>query len=50
MKVFLDMDGVLADFVKGVCLAHKRESPYRPDNIACLGQFDMDKLWGITPR
>lgn len=43
---FLDMDGVLADFVSAVCQAHDRPNPYEdPKN---LGIFDMAKIWGMT--
>lgn len=40
------MDGVIADFVTGVCLAHNRPSPYL--DIKSRGIFDMEKLWGIS--
>lgn len=43
---FLDMDGVLADFVSGICKAHNRETPYT--HIGAYGVFDMEKLWGIS--
>lgn len=47
MIVFLDCDGVLADFVSGACLAHNRPSPYAdPKNH---GNWHFDKLWGMTP-
>ena len=46
LKLFLDMDGVLADFVTGACLAHNRPSPYLDPEA--LGIFDMEKLWGIS--
>lgn len=46
-KCFLDMDGVIADFVTGACIAHGRPSPYtEPES---LGIFDMEKLWSVTP-
>lgn len=46
LKVFLDMDGVLADFVGGASEAHNRLSPYLNDQG--IGVWDMEKLWGIT--
>jgi 5'(3')-deoxyribonucleotidase len=48
MICLLDMDGVVADFVGGVCAAHNRPSPY--DDPSSYGVFDMDKLWGMTSR
>lgn len=45
-QVFLDMDGVIADFVGAICKAHGRVTPYtRPE---ALGKFDTEKLWGLT--
>ncbi len=43
---FLDMDGVLANFVQGAIKAHNRPSPY--EDPRGYGVFDMEKLWGIT--
>ena len=48
MICFIDMDGVIANFVKGVCAAHKLPSPYHDPKS--LGIFDIDKLWGMTPQ
>jgi 5'(3')-deoxyribonucleotidase len=47
-QCFLDMDGVLADFVGGVCKAHDRESPYSREES--FGKFDMEGLWGISAQ
>jgi 5'(3')-deoxyribonucleotidase len=48
MKCFLDLDGVIADFVGGACKAHKRPNPYAGPTPA--KEFDMDKIWGMTPE
>lgn len=43
---FLDMDGVLVDFVSDMCRVHNRPNPYNdPIN---LGKFDMAEIWGMT--
>lgn len=34
-EIFLDMDGVIADFVKDACLAHGRENPYEAEGYKC---------------
>ena len=45
-KCFLDMDGVIADFMSSLCAAHGKPSPYvDPVN---KGKFDTEKLWGIS--
>lgn len=48
MKCFIDMDGVLADFVGAACRAHNRPWPY--DDPKNLGTFEIEPAWGITPR
>jgi len=40
--VFLDMDGVLVDFVGGICRAHKRENPYR--TTTARGYYQIETL------
>lgn len=45
---FIDMDGVLTDFVGAACAAHNFPNPY--DDPKNYGIFDMDKIWGMTPR
>lgn len=46
-QLFLDMDGILADFVTGVSQAHGRPNPYLSDPGA-LGVWDMEKIWGMS--
>ena len=42
VEVFLDLDGVLVDFVGGACKLHNVVNPYlKPENH---GKYDMDKL------
>jgi 5'(3')-deoxyribonucleotidase len=45
-KCFLDMDGVIADFMGSLCRAHGRLNPYA--DAKALGCWDTEKLWGIT--
>lgn len=51
---FLDQDGVLADIIPAICNAHSRPDPYtHEDSIireSALGKFDMDEIWGMSPR
>jgi len=43
---FLDMDGVLADFLGGCCRAHNRPSPYTDPKS--FGIFELETLFGIS--
>lgn len=45
MKVLLDLDGVLVDFIKGCCELHGRNDPYQDKENH--GKFDLEKLFGI---
>ena len=45
---FVDMDGVLTDFVSAACEAHGRLNPY--NNPKNYGVFEMDKIWGMTAK
>lgn len=47
-KCFLDMDGVIADFMGSLCAAHGKTSPYVDSKN--LGTFDTEKIWGISDR
>lgn len=47
MLVFVDLDGVLADFVGGVCRKFGKPDPYtRPE---AQGEWGIEKLLGIEP-
>lgn len=48
MKVLIDMDGVLVDFVSGICKAHGQTNPY--DDPKNLGRFEIDEIWGMEPE
>lgn len=43
--VFLDLDGVLVDFINGMCHAHGREHPY--NNEENFGAYSIEECWGI---
>lgn len=45
-KCFLDMDGVIADFVGAVHEAHGR--PYCYADHSVRGRFDIEPIWGIS--
>lgn len=46
-RVLLDMDGVLVNFVEGIRTALGKPWPYT--NLEAMGEWGLDKLWGITP-
>lgn len=48
MKLFVDIDGVLADFVSALCEAHNRVDPYCSQQND--GIYDTGKIWKITPE
>jgi len=48
MQCLLDMDGVIADFMKACCAAHNRPDPYLQESS--LGIWETEKVWGITER
>lgn len=48
MKAFIDMDGVLADFLAGVSKVHNRPLPY--DKVESMGVWNIEDLWGISAR
>lgn len=48
MKILLDLDGVLADFVGGIAQAHGRSNPYWLSSNH--GKYDMDTLFGMKPE
>jgi 5'(3')-deoxyribonucleotidase len=48
MLAFLDMDGVLTDFVGAACRAHGKSNPY--DDAAAQGVWAMETLWGMSGK
>jgi len=47
LRIMLDMDGVLADFVTGICRAHQRPNPFT--DPANHGQFGIENIWKMSP-
>lgn len=48
MKIFLDLDGILSDFVSSALETHNREYPwFSSDSVGC---YDMVQLLGISPK
>lgn len=45
-KCFVDMDGVLAEFLGGASFRHDRDLPY--DRPEAMGVWETEVLWGIT--
>ena len=45
MKLYLDMDGVIADFVGGTCLLHGHDNPYSREEF--LADYDLCKALGM---
>lgn len=49
LKVFVDLDGLLVDFVSAICKAHGVANPYYPGSPH-LGNWDMEDVLGLTPE
>lgn len=47
-KIYLDMDGVLADWCEAICNLHGKDNPY--ENPAARGVWDIEELLGMTPE
>lgn len=46
MKGLLDLDGVIVDFIGGMCRAHDRPNPYRqPSSGGC---YELHAIWGMS--
>lgn len=44
--VYVDLDGVYVDFVRGICEAHGQENPYLKEEN--LGVFHMAEMMGLS--
>lgn len=47
-KIYLDMDGVLADWCDAICELHGKDNPYSKPEAA--GIWDIEDLLGMTPE
>ncbi len=48
MKILLDVDGVLANFVKAAAKLHCRADPYDlPENF---GKYSVEDIWGMSKK
>lgn len=51
IKVFLDLDGIIADFTAGYCELHKVENPFAADRTFRGDEaWDVIKQTGLTPE
>lgn len=48
MICFLDMDGVLADFVDGISRAHNRPNPFNDPKVRGGSVWEITEVWGIS--
>lgn len=46
MELFLDIDGVLADFTSACAKAHNKQLPF--NSPSHRGHYDLAEAWGIT--
>lgn len=46
-KIFVDMDGIVADFVQAALNIHKKKNPWE-ENHKHKGKYDIDQIWGMT--
>ncbi len=49
MNILLDMDGVVADFLGGMCRLHGRPWPFDHHPERGNHMWDTPRLWGLTP-
>jgi len=47
MKILLDMDGVLVDFVKGLCTFHNKPYPFTP---GVQGSWDLEPILKMSSK